>query len=367
MQKYTIKQIFKDSWQSFLEEYSQGVPGYVRKEVMKALNCRNPKRLGYHKYACPEHPGEFVIVPHSCKSRFCNACGKLLADQWVQRTSQWLPHCSYFHITFTISDKLRPYFLLKPGLNDILFKTAKEVVIGWFKERGVLPAIIAAFHSHGRDSKHHPHLHMVVSAGGLDLKTKKKWMSQEFLPFKMLRERWKTKLLLSLGDILPKELKQELFAKNWYVNVGLKLMSVKGTLAYLGRYAQKPIVAQARISDYDKKFVTFTYYDFKSKTEVKYTLPVFSFISLLIQHIQPPHFRMIRYYGLLANRNKAKWLVALKHYYSQAGAKLPSWRERQIQFSKKDPLVCSVCGREMVLSEFAFPGILGELVIMPVD
>lgn len=201
----------------------------------RCLNCRNPQRMGYHKYACGDHPDQITVVPHSCKSRFCNSCGKVMADHWTEKAFRYFPDTPFYHIIFTVSDKLRSYFLLKPELRNLLFQAAAETLLSWFKERGILPAIVLVYHNHGRDAKDHPHLHMLVSAGGLDWKTKQYWLSQEYLPWKMLKIRWKVKLLLGLKDILPKDLKEKLFALKWYVNVGIRLINARASIHYIGR------------------------------------------------------------------------------------------------------------------------------------
>lgn len=366
--KYTIKQIFKEHWSEFLKKYHKGIPDYVIENVEKILNCRNPQKLGYHKYACPDHPDQITVVPHSCKSRFCNSCGKAMADQWTERAFCYFPDTPFYHIVFTISDKLRPYFLLKPELRKWLFNASAETVLDWFKERNILPAIVCVLHNHGRDGKHHPHIHMLVSAGGLDLKTKQYWLSQEYLPWNMLKIRWKVKLLLRLKSVLPKDLKEKLFALRWYVNVGIRLINARASIHYIGRYVKKPVIAETRIVGYDGKFVSFVYQDFRNNSEVKWTLPAENFISLLIQHIPPKQFRMIRYYGLLASRTRAKWQSFFKKWlFLKRKMKLLAWRERQIDFRKKDPLTCPICGKEMVLKEMAFWSFLGELVIIPID
>ncbi len=300
------------------------------------------------------------------KSGFCNACSKLLADNWVKRASAWLPDCWYWHITFTIPVELRPYFLLLPQFKEIFFNTGSDVLLGWFRQRKVLPALVSAFHNQGRDLKFHPHLHCVLSCGGVDLETKAAWKDCDFLPFKMLRERWKVKFLLSLETIADEDLRQTLFQINWYVNVSLQRMSAKGTLHYIGRYAQRPIVSESRIVGYDGQFVAFWYDDFRSKSPVKWTLPVFDFISLLIQHIPQPGFRKIRCYGLLANRKKWFWQAVLDRIGLKRKIRIKgllSWRERQMKLLKRDPLTCPICGKEMVLTEVAYPNIFGELLV----
>ena len=59
----TIKPIFKEHWEDYLSQHKD----YLRQDVIwtveKILSCRDPERLRYHKYACPEHPDEYIIVP----------------------------------------------------------------------------------------------------------------------------------------------------------------------------------------------------------------------------------------------------------------------------------------------------------------
>lgn len=366
---YTIKQIFKDHWDKFLSKHEEGIPDYVKENVNKMLLCRDPEKLGFHQYICPEHPEEKIVVPHSCKSRFCNACGKVATDNWINKAYGDFPNTAYYHITFTISDKLRPYFLLKPELRRVLFQSAAEVILGWFRQRDILPAITCVLHTYGRDLKFHPHVHMIVSAGGLCLRSGKSWISQEYLPYEMLKKRWKTVLLLNLKALLPQDLKEELFSLNWYVNVGIRLVNARATVSYIGRYTKKPVIAETRIVDYDGKRVTFLYLDYQSDTEVKWTLPVEQFISLLIQHIPPQQFRMIRYYGLIANRVKQKWQGIVFRLLGQTKRVIRSlsWRKRQSLWKRRDPLICKICGQELVLAELAFRTFYGGLVILKVN
>ena len=364
--KYTLKQIFKDHWSDFLKKYQKNIPDYVVWNIEKMLACRDSEKLGYHKYVCPSHSEEITIVPHSCKSRFCNSCGKVMTDEWINKACGDFPNTAYYHITFTISDKLRVFFLLLPQLRSVLFKSASEVILGWFKERNILPAVTCVLHTYGRSLIFHPHIHMIVSAGGLCLKTSKNWVSSEFIPYEMLKKRWKTVLLLNLKPLLAEDLKEKLFLMNWYVNVGLRLINARATVSYIGRYTKKPVIAETRIIKYYGKSVTFVYLDYLSNSEIKYTLSVEKFISLLIQHIPPRNFRMIRYYGLIANQTKKKYQSIVFKLLSQTKKIIQSlsWRARQIIYKRVDPLICKLCGREMILVEMGFRDFLSENLVV---
>lgn len=90
------------------------------------------------------------------------------------------------------------------------------------------------------------------------------------------------------------------------------------------------------------------------------------FITLLIQHILPPNFRVVRYGGLLSSRLKDRYEKII-HRLSRCEAereKLKGWRARQILFTGKDPLICLTCGNEMKLVEVAFLSSKeGEMVV----
>lgn len=364
---YTIKQIFKDHWDDFVKNHGAGIPGYVTKNVEKMLECREPNALGYHRYLCPNHPDEITTIPHSCKSRFCNSCGVSRTKDWIERCYQDFPDSPYYHITFTVSDKLRSYFLLLPDLRNVLFTSSADVIMEWFREHGVLPAVISVLHTFGRDLKFHPHIHMVVTAGGMSLKTRNQWIKQEFIPYDMLRQRWQTKLLISLKAIVPHDVLEELFSMEWYVNVGLKLENARSTVGYVGRYARKPVLAETRMVGYDGMMVTFLYLDFNSGTNVKWTLLAETFVSLLIQHIPPRRFRMIRYYGLIANKGKKKWRELLDGivFRARRTIRIIGWRMKRILSGGRDPLLCRLCGAEKILVEWAFRNTAGEMIIIP--
>ncbi len=67
--KISIKKIFKDYWPDYLATHRDSILDYIIITIKKMLSGRDPEKLGYHKYACPEHPDQYIVVPHSCKSR----------------------------------------------------------------------------------------------------------------------------------------------------------------------------------------------------------------------------------------------------------------------------------------------------------
>ena len=138
--------------------------------------------------------------------------------------------------------------------------------------------------------------------------------------------------------------------------MGQELTSPEKTVSYITRCAKRPPISEARILNYDGAFVTISYKERENSSPVKWTMPVFKFIKLLIQHILPKYFHTVRYYGLLANKTKTKLLNLIHKIKGKINSNLAfaNWRQRQISYFNNDPLICPICKKEMILTEIAF-------------
>ena len=127
-------------------------------------------------------------------------------------------------------------------------------------------------------------------------------------------------------------------------------MSVK----YIGRYTKKPVIAEARIISCNKRWVIFKFKDYAEggKTSIK-KMGIFTFITYLTQHIPDKYFRVVRGYGMFSNRLKGKLLNIARKLLNQPDQKekppQKSWRERILEYTGNDPLICEKCSIEMVL------------------
>lgn len=112
---YTIKQILKDNWQWFFEKYKDdpGIRDSVVLNVEKVMACGDPDLMGFSVYECPKC-GNRHTVPHTCKSRFCNSCGKVMTDNWIDWAEGNFLNSSYHHIVFSPPDGLWMFFRLSP-------------------------------------------------------------------------------------------------------------------------------------------------------------------------------------------------------------------------------------------------------------
>lgn len=268
-------------------------------------------------------------------------------------------------------------------------------------EQGFLPGICTVMHTFGSRLNFDPHIHILISEGGIDIKSGT-WKNCCYFPHQMLKSRFRAVLIkkmralakenaLSIPDDLKKiwrekynfwgnffALTQKLYDVIWYVHIGKKLENAYFTIKYIGRYAKRPSMAETRILHYDfeEQIVTYSYHDKHTDTEKTTTVSVEEFISLLIRHIPDKHFRMIRYSGLLANCVKNNYFRLLSaqitRLFGIANLKLnpddfacyKNWRERIIKSTGVDPLICPKCKIQMELVKIAYRARDGTLKIV---
>ena len=130
LSEFTIKQIFIDNWDSFVNDCSDTiVRPVVFDEVNKIINCGNPD-FGYALYVC-EHCGKFLKVPFRCKSRFCNTCGVKYAQDRALAMAKKSIRCKHRHIVFTMSNKLWLYFQKYRYLLNGLFEASSNAILSF--------------------------------------------------------------------------------------------------------------------------------------------------------------------------------------------------------------------------------------------
>jgi len=373
--RYHITAILAVHWVQFVAQYKRWIRPVVFENVRKVLACRTPV-LGCHIYQC-KGCGHVELIPHSCKSRFCPTCGKHATDVWANQVLNALLDVPYHHLIMAIPWQLRIVIIMnrKAGLN-LLVHGATEAIQQWARDiKGMRMGILIVIHTFGADMKWHPHIHLIVTAGGLSLDGKR-WIATDpkFLMYHGgLKKRWKYQVTTRMKRAhregqwrFPKSkdfLKQypffaamlnKLWSLTWYAYIGACLLDPRFSIQYIGRYTKRAVMAEYRIVYYDGKIVRFSYKDYAQGAKTSYmTLKVYTFIGRLIRHIPDKHFPMIRYAGLFSNRWK-------KQYLAQARAALslpesddcsentkPLWAERQSDYTGINPLQCPNCDKPL--------------------
>jgi hypothetical protein len=269
------------------------------------------------------------------------------------------------HLVLTIPEELREVFFWNRSwlkvMMDCAAKTALEVLQS--QKSGAVPGILVVVHTFGRDLKFNPHVHLLMTEGGL---RGGQWEPIPFLPYALLRKKWQYYLLTEIKGCWAKSREDSrfidrLFKENgqgFYVNGESQMTSSRYAARYIGRYIGRPALAEHKVTGYDGQWVTFWYESHEEKRRVYRRLEAGKFIELLIDHIPLKGFKMVRHYGLYARRSKGiAWeiLSQCRNFLQQsfsflsAPAKVLGWRQRLIQTFGKDPLLCPRCGEEMEL------------------
>jgi hypothetical protein len=367
-------------WDAFFQQYRRWIRPVVLETVRKILACRTPV-LGCHVYFCNRCQA-VRVVPHSCKSRSCPTCGKHATDVWADGVLNDLLDVPYHHLVLSLPWQLRPTFLLNRRICfNLLFQAAQRSISQWAADvMGMRMGIVCVLHTFGSDLRFHPHIHLLVTGGGLSLDGTK-WIATKpgFLMYHGgLKKRWRywvVKLLrkahyekklrfpssASYLKVFPcfNALLGKLYQVTWHAHIGAALVDPRLTVRYIGRYTKRAVLAEYRITSYDGKWIRFSFKDYAQGGRISYKrLPVHTFLERFIRHIPDRHFPMVRHAGLFAPRWKARYLQQARRALGQKEPKaqeeapppLPSLlphRRRQIARTGEDPLLCPRCERPM--------------------
>lgn len=254
-EKITVKDILRDNYNNFKEKYWYKVPKQMREHideaVRKALKCSEVK-YGFAEYKC-ERCGESTKVPFTCKSKFCNRCGRLYTMKWAEKQRENMLRVVHRHSVFTIPQELRNYFYSKRELLKELQDGVYEVINYWYnKKKGsnLAVGVIAVLHTFGGDLKWNPHVHALVTEGAID-KNSKWWKSVDYIPYTYLKKSWQKVLL----DIIKKYFDSyktrrlisylyKTYPKGFYVNAKRKLDDTRQAVKYIGRYLARAAIAE---------------------------------------------------------------------------------------------------------------------------
>jgi Putative transposase/Transposase zinc-binding domain len=309
---------------------------HVAKVLQRIQNCRTAS-LGYHVYQCTgEDCGHIKYQYHSCRDRHCPNCGATKKQQWIEaRTAELLP-VKYYHIVFTLPHELNSLVLgHRKLLFKLLFDASAATLLTFAKDTrhlGATPGIISVLHTWGQQLSFHPHIHCIVSGGGMTGDARWKPAvhgNRRFLfPVKAMSKVYRAKFLQALQQMIAagavtlppatddKKLFHTLYSKDWVVYAKAPFGGPHPVIEYLGRYTHKVAISNHRIQHIDESnnTVTFAYKDYRyGNTQKQMTLPIDEFIRRFTQHILPKRFTKIRTYGYLGNRNRRSRINEVLH------------------------------------------------------
>ena len=280
---------------------------HARGVLGKIKRCRTAA-LGYHVYKCSNHDCNHTRYQyHSCRDRHCPCCGAIKKQEWIEARMQELLPVKYYHVVFTLPHELNHIVLgNRRALFKLLFDASAATLLSFANDPQYLqaqPGIISVLHTWGQQLSFHPHIHCIVSGGGITKDNKwreaKKSRYRFLFPVKAMQQVYKGKFLQQLkqriasGEVrLPsdtdlKQLLNKLYNKDWVVYAKAPFGGPHAVIEYLGRYTHKVAISNHRISSIDSEAqtVTFNYKDYSDGNSSKQmTLSCTEFMRRFAQH-----------------------------------------------------------------------------------
>jgi len=332
--------------------------------VVHALTACRTAAMGGHKQRC-DHCGRETPVYNSCRNRHCPKCQSLDQALWVEAQIHDLLPVLYFHEVFTLPHCLNPFFRRDPGTAyALLFEAATKTLIDVCRRQlGATPGLIAILHTWNQQLGFHPHIHCIVTGGGLSLDGTQ-WISSRprfFLPVRKLSVVFRGKLLeafegalgqgrLHMAEAAGRFLLRRAAIQKFVVYSKPPMAGPEQVLRYLGRYTHRIAISNERIVTHDLNRVTFRYKDRRDGGRRKtLTLSSLEFVRRFLRHVVPRRFVRVRHFGLLANGIKVHRLALARDLLDAPAPPVPSpsrhesWQDTYLRLVGKDPLLCPDC------------------------
>lgn len=316
---------------------------------------------------------------NSCRDRHCPKCQSLKKDEWLERRKERLLPIPYFHVVFTIPEELNPLAIRnKRFIYGLLFDTAAKTLQKIARDPQHLGAecgFTAILHTWGQTLQFHPHIHCVVSGGGLSEK-KDRWIPARqsfFLPVRVLADLFRGKFLDALKAerkagridlsgsaaslVEPRSWQRflnNLYRLRWVVHAKPPFGGPEHVFRYLARYTHRVAISNHRLLALEDGKVTFRYKDYADyRRKKKLTISAVEFIRRFLLHVLPLGFVRIRHYGLLASRNvetklaRARALLEpeapVKDSPAESSESPLTWWERLLELTGVDIFACPAC------------------------
>ena len=317
--KFTIQDIFIQYGDDYINKHNLSKEQW---KVFNAIRTCGTKNLGYHICTC-DSCGEEYFGFNSCRNRHCPMCQNYAREKWIKCESSYLLDSKYFHIITTVPYELNEIFLFNPKIcYNILFRATSESILQLCEDPkwlGAKVGITSILHTWGQTMEFHPHIHSIVTGGGIK---NNQWVSCDkdylfkvqvlgylfrgkFLSY-LKHEFDNLKLNEDICDIkFFNKFLEPLYKKTWITYIEPPKGKAENVIEYVGRYSFRVAISNERIKIVEDGLVTFEYKDYKDDSKIKeMTITAEEFIRRFLLHVLPNNFTKIKHYGLLTNRNK---------------------------------------------------------------
>jgi hypothetical protein len=295
-----VAEIFRRHGTAYRAQYPL-LPSQLR--AMQDIEACRTAYFGGHLKQC-DHCGGQVYAYHSCRNRHCPKCHGDQTERWLAQQQTRLLPCPYFLVTFTLPAELRPLaFAQQKIVYGLLMRCAgaalQKLALDPRYVGGRLGAL-AVLHTWTRAMLYHPHVHLLVTGGGLS-HDGKEWLAANpafLMPEGALAEIFRAKLCAALKQAgLLAQVPRQVWKKDWVVNCKAAGQG-RQVLNYLARYIFRVAISNSRLERFENGQVTFRYRDNRSQQLHRVTLPAQKFIHRFLLHTLPRGCAKVRYYGI---------------------------------------------------------------------
>jgi hypothetical protein len=354
----------------------------LQRKAMRAIECCRTAALGGHVDLCTACGHERPSY-NSCRNRHCPKCQALSQHKWLEARKRRILPTHHFHVVFTLPAQLRALARENPVVvYDLMFRAAADTLLelGWDPERlGGRLGITAVLHTWSRSLAFHPHVHCIVTGGGLSIDGER-WVASKvgyLFPVKVLAKLFRGKMLDGLRRLYDnRELRlqgqlgdpacfraliDEMYRTAWVVYAKPPFGDATKVYAYLGRYTHRVGLSNGRLRSIDDNGVCFA-----TKLGKTTTLDPMEFCRRFLQHVLPHGFQKIRHYGLLSSAHAKTTLEVARRLL---GGDQPledtddvSWRARFLALTGLDLRRCPACKLDALV---AVPLPIAQLATSP--
>lgn len=366
MMRPTLQAIFESHFAHYAAQ--RKLPLRAHRAARAIELCRTPA-LGGHIQRCPE--GHVARVHYNaCRHRSCPRCSALPRARWAEAQAARLLECDHYHVVFTLPHELIALWAYnRAWCNDTLFQCARDTLIELCAEArflGATPGLVMALHTWGRTLNPHPHVHCLVSGGGLTRAGDWKALHNGYLlPVRVVKSLYRGKMLAAIGHALEDDrlrlpapttkanwarAVRALYRKNWNVHVAERYAHGLGVLRYLARYVKGGPINEQRLQSANAQQVVFHYTDHHDGGQKRMALATGEFISRVLWHAPEPGQHTMRHYGLYANSAHARLDRARQLLGQLPAPAAPSatWQAELERLGAADKTRCARCKRPLI-------------------
>jgi len=300
---------------------SKPMPLKDLKAIEAIVSCRTSER-GVSIYECKEDHS-LQVINHSCKHRSCALCASRRRLQWIEKQQERLLDCAHFHCVFTLPSEFQVLWRFnQKWFTSTFFSVVRSVLFDLMKDpkhQGVVPGVLMAMHTWGRQLNLHPHIHCVVTAGGVDGEGNWKDSGDYLLPARVVRSLYRGRFQAAIrralenGELkLPpdhtqiqvEQLLGQAGRKTWCVKIEEQYAHGKGVMLYLSRYLRGGPINPKQIVRCDSERIGFRYKDHRDKRTKVLNIKPDEFIRRVMLHVPETGQHMVRHYGLYSSAGR---------------------------------------------------------------